>query len=153
MNTKFELQLTREISVSPQQVWKAWTSPEVLKQWWTPKPWRTVECEIDLQIGGRFYTRMQGPNGEDIPGEGCILRVEENKNLAWTDCLLPGFRPASEPFMTAVLTVEDLGNGNSQYTATVYHKDEAGKKKHEEMGFFDGWGTALSQLVEVAKSL
>ena len=153
MNHSYELVLIREIPVTPNQVWQAWTQPEILMQWWTPKPWRTVECDIDLKIGGRFYTRMQGPNGEDVPGEGCILNFEKNKSFAWTDCLLPGFQPAPEPFMSAVLTVEAIDNNNSRYVAMVYHKDEASKKQHEEMGFFDGWGTALQQMVTVAKEL
>lgn len=152
-NNRHELVLTRDIAVTPQQVWQAWTSPEIVKQWFCPKPWQTVECEIDLKPGGRFYTCMQGPNGENVGGEGCILIVEENYCFAWTDCLQPGFYPASEPFMTAILTVEELGNQQSRYTATVKHKNAEDKKRHEEMGFFDGWGTALTQLVDVAASL
>ncbi|MGZ5152518.1 MAG: SRPBCC domain-containing protein [Burkholderiales bacterium] len=51
-----------------------------------------------------------------------------------------------------MITLEAHGKG-TKYTALAIHKDEEGRKKHEEMGFYDGWGTALDQLVAVAKKM
>ncbi|MGZ5089599.1 MAG: SRPBCC domain-containing protein [Burkholderiales bacterium] len=74
------------------------------------------------------------------------------------DALEPGYRPSSRLFtcgisyFTAVITLEAHGKG-TKYTALAIHKDEEGRKKHEEMGFYDGWGTALDQLVAVAKKM
>jgi uncharacterized protein YndB with AHSA1/START domain len=59
----------------------------------------------------------------------------------------------SDPFlMTAVVALESLDNG-TKYTALVIHGDEEARKKHEQMGFHEGWGKALDQLVEVAKKM
>lgn len=68
------------------------------------------------------------------------------------DALLPGWRPAPEPFFTAVVTLQPRGAG-TLYTATAIHRDPEGRKRHEEMGFHDGWGLVLDQLVAFAKTL
>lgn len=70
--------------------------------------------------------------------------------MIWTDALLPSYRPSENPFITAILTLEPRGNG-TRYEAVVLHRDEAARKRHEEMGFHDGWGKALDQLVALMK--
>ena len=74
------------------------------------------------------------------------------ERLVWSDALLPGFRPAPEAFFTAIVTLESDGEGGTKYTAIALHRDEAGRKKHEAMGFHDGWGQCFEQLVEHIKS-
>ena len=144
---KLDLVLERVIDVPPEKVWAAWTQPEHVVKWFTPRPWSTVDCEIDLRPGGLFRTVMRSPEGEDHENVGCFLEVVENRRLVWTDALGPGWRPKAEPFMTAVISIEPHGNG-TKYTAIAIHADEETRKKHEEMGFHEGWATALDQLVE-----
>ena len=143
---RLDLVLERVVDVAPELVWKAWTEPEHVVKWFTPAPWTTVECEIDLRPGGLFRTVMRSPEGEDHPNVGCFLEVVENERLVWTDALGPGWRPAVESFMTGVILLEPHGGG-TKYTAIAIHKDEADRAKHEEMGFHEGWGAALDQLV------
>jgi uncharacterized protein YndB with AHSA1/START domain len=154
-----DLVLERVIDVPRELVWKAWTTPELMKQWFTPKPWQTTEVELDLRPGGIFRNKMKGPNeGEEFDGAGCILEVVEGSKLVWTSALGPGYRP--QPgfdgaddgafYFTAVITMEDY-EGGTKYTALVVHADEKGKQKHEAMGFHGGWGAALDQLVELMK--
>ena len=123
-------------------------------KWFTPAPWSTVECEIDLRPGGIFRTVMQSPEGERFPSIGCVLEVVERRRIAWTSVLEPGFRPSASfgdvPF-TAVITMEPTGGG-TRYSALAIHGDPDVRRRHEEMGFHDGWGKALDQLVAVAKS-
>lgn len=149
---RFDLVLTRTIDVPRARVWEAWTKPEHVMKWFTPAPWTTVACEIDLRPGGAFRTVMRSPEGKEFPNVGCYLEIVEQRKLVWTDALGPGYRPAPEPFFTAILTFEDV-RGGTQYTARALHKDTADRKKHAEMGFLDGWGKALDQLVAVAKKL
>lgn len=152
-----DLVLTREIDVPPAAVWKAWTEPERLKQWFTPRPWTTPEVEVDLRPGGIFRTVMRGPDGEEGGGTGCYLEVVPDERLIWTGALGPGFRPNPKEDMpvdmtfTAIIAMEATASG-TRYTAAVMHADAAGAKQHEEMGFFEGWGTCLDQLVEHVKS-
>ena len=151
-----DLVLERVVDVPPALVWAAWTQPEHLTQWFTPKPWQTADAEIDLRPGGIFRTVMRSPEGEDFPNVGCILEAVTNEKLAWTGALGPGYRPWSPdeasrfPFMfSAVITLEPHGSG-TKYTALAIHADPQGREKHEQMGFHRGWGAALDQLVELA---
>jgi len=149
---KLDLVLERIVDVSPELVWKAWTEPKHLMQWFTPAPWKTVDCEIDLRPGGIFRTVMRSPEGQDMDNAGCFLEIVEHRKLVFTDALLPGFRPRDGGFFTGIVTIEPV-KGGTKYTAIAVHKDEAGKKAHEDMGFHSGWGTALDQLVAYAKTM
>lgn len=143
---KLDLVLERDVDVPVERVWEAWTTPEHLRHWFVPKPWTITDCEIDLRPGGVFSTVMRSPDGEEFPNVGCYLDVVENERLVFTDTLLPGYRPAPKPFFTAALLLARRGSG-TRYTAIAIHGDEASRKNHEEMGFHDGWGTVLDQLV------
>ena len=147
-----DLVLERVIDVPVDRVWAAWTQPELIVQWFTPAPWKTVACTIDLHPGGAFRTTMESPEGEQFPNTGCILEVVDQRRLTWTSVLGAGFRPVVPadgaeglPF-TAVIAMEPAGAG-TRYTATAIHPDAALADRHREMGFHDGWGSALDQLV------
>lgn len=154
-----DLVLERILDAPRDLVWKAWTGPEHLKRWWAPKPYETPECEIDLRPGGIFYTRMTGPDGFDARGTGCFLEVVEGEKIIWTSALLPGYRPAETPEdcggfpFTAIVTLEDAGDGKTRYKAVAMHRNEADRDTHEKMGFHEGWGTCAAQLEQVAAGL
>ena len=140
-------------------VWRAWSDPELLRQWWAPRPYQTPECEMELRPGGKFYTRMTGPEGFDFRGTGCFLEIVEGERVVWTNALLPGFRPAASiedcggfPF-TAIVTFEDAGEGKTLYRAVAMHASQADRDTHEQMGFHDGWGTVAGLLGVVAGGL
>ncbi|MGE8722053.1 SRPBCC family protein [Leptospira terpstrae] len=151
-NPELDLVLERIVVVPVELVWDAWTKPEQLMHWFTPAPWKTIDCRIDLKPGGEFYTLMQSPEGKDFPNNGCFLEVVPLKKLVFTDSLISGYRPSGNSFMTAFVTMESLGAA-TKYKAVAIHKDPETKKQHEEMGFMDGWGTALDQLVAYTKTL
>jgi uncharacterized protein YndB with AHSA1/START domain len=156
---KLDLLLERTIDVPPELVWRAWTTPEHIKKWFTPAPWKTVECEIDLRPGGAFRTVMRSPEGQDFPSVGCYLEIVEMRKLVWTNALLPGYRPNESPascpdesfYFTCVIALEAHGNG-TKYSALAIHAEAAARKRHEDMGFHDGWNAALEQLVALAKT-
>lgn len=162
INPKLDLVLERVVDVPANLVWRAWTEPKHLLPWFTPAPWKTIECEIDLRPGGKFFTVMQSPEGQKFPNAGCYLEVVANQRLVWTSALQPGFRPAlvtpnpghecAELLMTAAILLEPQGN-KTKYTAIAMHAEEQSRKRHADMGFADGWGTALSQLVEYVKKM
>jgi uncharacterized protein YndB with AHSA1/START domain len=159
-DARFDLSFTRVVDVPRPLVWRAWTEPELLKPWFCPLPWKTIDCEIDLRPGGIFRTTMQSPEGQEFPGTGCYLEVAPNEKLVWTNALLPGYRPSFIPekcgtddagFMfTAMIELADHAQG-TRYTATVIHADEASCQRHAAMGFESGWGTALDQLIAMIK--
>jgi uncharacterized protein YndB with AHSA1/START domain len=149
---KLDLVLERIVDVPRELVWAAWTKPEHIVHWFAPKPWTTTHCEIDLRPGGMLSFTMRSPEGKDFPNIGCVLEVVPQERLVWTDALLPGYRPSEKPFFTAVIALEIQGKG-TRYTATAIHRDAAGRKQHEEMGFHQGWGQCLDQLVAYSKTM
>lgn len=151
LNPATDLVFERVVDVPPELVWEAWTTPEHILQWFTPAPWKTVDCRLDLRPGGEFFVMMESPEGRKFPNNGCVLYVEPGRKLVTTECLEPGFRPAANPFMTMVLELLPEGSG-TRYRAIALHKDEETRKKHEEMGFHEGFGAALDQLVALMKS-
>jgi uncharacterized protein YndB with AHSA1/START domain len=156
-----DLVLERTLNAPRDLVWRAWTDPEVLKQWFAPKPYLISELEMDLTPGGIFRIRMTGPEGFDTGhgNAGCVLEVVEGEKLTWTSALGPQYRPAEmgegcESFpMTAIVTFADAPGGKTLYRAVALHKDKADRDSHEAMGFQDGWGTCADQLEELAASL
>ncbi len=90
---------------------------------------------------------------------GTYLAIEPQRRLVWTNALGPGFRPNPKPdelslgfFFVVELTLSELPNGGTSYTAVVMHQDAAGREAHAAMGFEQGWGIALEQLVELQKA-
>jgi uncharacterized protein YndB with AHSA1/START domain len=161
-NPELDLMFERIIDVPRELVWAAWTIPEQLKQWFCPWPWQTVDCEIDLHPGGIFRTTMLSPEGQEFPNLGCYLEVIPNEKLVWTNSLEPGFRPAKLTAddkehacgnfaMTAVISLAPNANGTT-YSALVMHADKESRLEHEKMGFQEGWGAALDQLVTMIKN-
>jgi uncharacterized protein YndB with AHSA1/START domain len=158
---ELDLMLERAVDAPPALLWKAWTTPEHLMPWFCPKPWSTTECRIDLRPGGEFYTKMRSPEGQEFPNAGCYLEVQAGQRLTWTSALGPGFRPVTLPahienegappfHFTATLSLTPEGKG-TRYRAVAKHARPADREVHEKMGFTDGWGTCLDQLVEYVK--
>lgn len=147
-----DLVLRRNLTASPAQVWKAWTTPRHLRQWFTPAPVKTVEAVIDPTPGGRFYTVMQMPDGSRQENEGCILVADPNSRLVFTDSLTHGFRPSQKGFMTASIVLRPA-RGGTLYSAHVLHKTSKDRESHAAMGFEAGWSKALEQLDALAQTL
>lgn len=153
MNPETDLKLERIVDLPAEKIWEAWTNPKHYPHFFCPKPWKTSHAEIEVRPGGKFHTVMESPEGEKFPSTGCILEAIPNRKLVFTDTMGPDYRPNANPFMTAVITLEPLADGKTKYTAIALHKDAETKQKHEEMGFTQGWGIVVDQLVEYMKSL
>lgn len=157
-NNAADLILSRVVDVPPALVWTAWTVPKHLEQWYCPRPYGARVVEMDVRPGGAFHCLILDPKGdvmEDIPG--CYLEVVDKERLSFTSALTAGYRPVNGssgfPFLfTAIITFEAVNGGSCRYTVRALHGDEADARKHADMGFHDGWGTALDQLVAYAKA-
>ena len=143
-----DLVLERVVPTSREDIWAAWTKPELIVQWFAPKPWTTNSAEIDLRPGGASKFTMASPDGQEFPNTGCVLESIENERLVFTSALEPGYRPSPTPFFTGVIELEEV-QGGTLYRAIAMHKDSEDQQKHEQMGFHTGWGQCLDQLVEL----
>jgi uncharacterized protein YbaA (DUF1428 family)/uncharacterized protein YndB with AHSA1/START domain len=148
----YELSITRLIAVAREKLYRCWTEPELLKQWFCPKPWMTTFAEMDVRTGGWSQIRMQGPNGETSDTAGMYLEVVPNERLVFTDAYTRNWQPSPKPFMTGIVTFENEG-GQTRYTARVRHWTAEDRDAHEKMGFHEGWKLATDQLVELASKL
>ena len=152
MSADRELVLTRLINAPREKVYRAWTDPELMKQWFAPKPYTTPVVEIDVRPGGSAYIVMRGPDGKDLPNRGVYLEVVPNEKLVSTDAYVKAWEPSEKPFMTLILTFEDEG-GKTRYTARVRHWTVADRETHEKMGFHEGWGLCTDQLEALVAKL
>ncbi len=150
---RHELVLTRIIEASPAALYRCWTEPELMKRWFTPRPWTTPVIEVDLRPGGSNYILMRGPDGEEFPNRGVYLEIVANKRIVFTDAYTSAWEPSAKPFFTGVITFDDVGQGRTRYTARALHWRAAEREQHEAMGFHEGWGKAADQLEAVAKAL
>lgn len=148
-----ELVLTRVIDAAPQKLYRCWTEPELLKQWFAPAPYTTPHAELDVRPGGANLVVMKSPEGQEMPNPGVYLEVVPNRKLVFTDAFVAAWTPSEHPFMTVILTFEDLGGGKTRYTARVRHWTVADRERHEQMGFHQGWGICTDQLAALAGSL
>ena len=140
-----ELVISRIIDAPRERVFKAWTDPELLKQWFAPLPYTTPVAELDVRPGGANLIVMRGPDGNDLPNRGVYLEVVKNEKLVITDAYTEAWEPSEKPFMTVIVTFENEG-GKTKYTARVRHWTVSDRETHEKMGFHQGWGQCAGQL-------
>lgn len=150
-----ELSLTRLYDAPPEKVYRAWTDPELLKQWFVPKPWALSHVEHDLRPGGRALVVMRDPEGNEYPNDGVFLEVVPNRKIVTTNAYTPGWQPADpQPMkMTAIVSFEPEGEGQTRYTARAVHWSAADRDTHEQMGFHEGWGQCADQLGDLLTRL
>jgi uncharacterized protein YndB with AHSA1/START domain len=151
-NLERELTLTRIIDATPDKLFRAWTEPDLIVQWFTPPPYKTIAAEVDLRAGGSSLVVMQAPDGTEIPNRGIYLEVVKNERLVFTDAYTSAWVPSEKPFMTGILTFEEH-EGKTKYTARVMHWTVADREAHEKMGFHEGWGIATDQLEALVAKL
>jgi uncharacterized protein YndB with AHSA1/START domain len=147
-----ELVLVRVINAPPEKLFRAWTEPDLLKQWFTPKPWTVSAAELDVRPGGKNLVVMRSPEGQEFPNRGVYLEVARNRRLVLTDAYIDAWTPSEKPFMTATITFDAEGNG-TKYTARVLHWSIADREAHEKMGFHQGWSLATDQLEALVATL
>lgn len=150
--TDRDLVLTRLIDAPPAAVFQCWTTPSLMTKWFTPPPYETIHAEVDLRPGGANLVVMRSPEGVEMPNHGIYLEVVPNEKLVITDAYTSAWEPAEKPFMTIILTFENV-NGKTQYTAFARHWSIADREAHENMGFHAGWGVATDQLAALAATL
>lgn len=147
-----DLSFTRTLAVPRQLVWECWTEPKHIPHFFVPKPNKVTAVDIDLRVGGRFNTQFD-VEGNVMDNHGVYLEIIPGQKLVFTDTYTEGWKPAPEPFMTAILLLADTADGGTSYTAIARHRNPDSRKMHADMGFFDGWGTVVTQLEAYAQGL
>ena len=152
LDPETDLSFTRTLAVPRSLVWECWTQPRHIPHFFVPRPHKVTACDIDLRVGGRFNTTFE-VDGNAMDNHGVFLELIPDERLVFTDAYSEGWKPAPDPFMTAILLLADAPGGGTTYTAIARHRTPETRKAHEDMGFYGGWGTVVDQLVEYAQGL
>ena len=153
MNPDLDLTLHRIIRAPRTTVWRAWTDPAQLAQWWVPAPTVARVDRLEVRPGGAFVTSMSDDGVEFVPHmDASFLVVDDLERLAFTNAIDSRWRPARpDPIaMVAEILLDDHPDG-TDYRVVVRHGDPAARARHEELGFFDGWGSVTEQLATLAE--
>ena len=149
-SAQHELVLERKLDATPEQLFRCWTEPELMKQWFVPKPWTITRAETDVRTGGGSLVVMRSPEGQETPCAGVYLEVVPNRKIVFTDAYTAGWVPTEKPFFTAIVSFEPSEDGKTRYTARARHWRREDLEAHEQMGFHEGWGQCAEQLAELA---
>lgn len=147
-----DLVLTRFIDASPEALFRCWTEPALIEQWFVPKPWTIARADVDLRVGGANLIVMRSPEGEEMPNRGIYLEIVPGRRIVFTDAYIQAWTPSEKPFMTGIITFEPE-DGGTRYTARVRHWTKTDRDAHEQMGFHEGWGQCANQLAALAATL
>lgn len=149
------LTITREFDAPRDLVWKAWTEPEHISQWFGPEGFSTRIDEYELKSGGRFTYVMIGPDGKEYPGTSLFKEVTPKDRIVATDEFgddMKAENPDLPAGMIVTETFEDLGS-KTKVTISIEHLSAADKKKHEDMGVVAGWNSSLDKFERHLASL
>jgi uncharacterized protein YndB with AHSA1/START domain len=108
-----ELVLELVLDAPKEKLYRGWTEPELMKQWFAPKPWTTPHVQTDVRPGGASTVVMRSPEGQEFPNPGQYLEIVPNEKLVFTDAFVGDWAPSEKPFFTAILTFEDAGEGKT----------------------------------------
>ncbi|SEH67365.1 Uncharacterized conserved protein YndB, AHSA1/START domain [Rhizobium tibeticum] len=144
-----ELVLVRQFDAPREKIFRAWTDPVLMKEWFVPRPWSIADAKLDVRPGGSNLIVMRSPDGREFANRGVYLEIVENEKIVFTDAFTSAWVPSEKPFFVGIVLLEDLGNGRTKYTAKARHWTAADKEQHEQMGFHEGWGKCADQLAEL----
>lgn len=141
------LTIERTFDAPVELVWEAWTQPGHIAQWWGPKGMEINILEHNFTVGGNWKYAMPMPNGGEFISEGTYSEIVEFEKIVTS----ADFKPMTEG-VTLSISFERNGE-QTNFTFSVIHPTEEYCKQQEEMGFYNGWGSAMDRLDEVIGTL
>jgi uncharacterized protein YndB with AHSA1/START domain len=144
-----EIVITRIFNAPRELVFKAWTEPKHIEQWWGPEGFTTRVTEFDLRPGGRSRYVMIGPDGTEYPAKGVFREIVFPERIVTTDEFDEGIEEVLDADlpqgMLLTVTFEDL-DGKTKLTIRIEHESADDRRKHEEMGVVAGWNSSFDCL-------
>jgi uncharacterized protein YndB with AHSA1/START domain len=146
--TDEQILITREFDAPRELVYKAYTTPELVRRWWHAKRGEMTVCEIDLRVGGEWRYVMVARGDMEVAFHGEYREIVPNERLVSTE-VFEGF-PDAESLNTLTLSETD---GRTKLEILVQHETKEHRDAHVNSGMEDGLQDALDLLEEVAGSL
>lgn len=135
-----EIITTRVFDAPRDLVFKAWTNPKSLAQWWGPDGFRTTIQEMDVRAGGSWRLVMHGPDGRDYQNESIFLEVIENEILS--------YEHTSPPVFVATVVFEPQGGKTKVTLWMLFDTDEEREKTVKVFGAIEGGKQTFARLAE-----
>ena len=146
--TDEQILIRREFDAPKHLVYEAWTTPELVKRWWSGQRGEMTTCEIDLRVGGRWRYVMVADGGFEVAFHGEYREIVPNERLVSTEVYEGA--PGAPALDTLTLTEAD---GRTTLTLLVEHASKEARDAHIDSGMEDGLQEAMDLLEEVAGSL
>ncbi len=142
-----QILITREFGAPRHLVYRAWTTPELIKRWWSGDRGVVTIAEIDLRVGGAWRYVMTANAGFEVAFHGEYLQIVPDERVVWTEVFEA--MPDAEAVNTLTLTEKD---GRTTAALLVQHTSQADRDAHVNSGMEDGLQEALDHLEQVAIS-
>ena len=149
--TDEQILITREFDAPKHLVYKAWTTPELVKRWWSAKRGEVTIAEIDLRVGGRWRYVMVADGGVEVGFRGEFREIVPNERIVSTE-IYEGLPEGLEEEALNTVTFTEAA-GRTTLTVLVQHTTKEHRDGHIESGMEDGLQDALNLLEQVARSL
>ena len=143
-----QILITREFDAPAELVYRAWTTPELIKRWWAGKRGTVTLAEVDLRVGGSWRYVMTANAGFEVAFHGEYREIIANERLVYTEVFEGA--PDAEAVSTLTLAEQDQ---RTTVTILVQHANQESRDAHVNSGMEDGLQEALDDLEEVAVSL
>ena len=151
-----EIVITRIFDAPRELVFKVWTEPQHIAQWWGPQGFTTRVTEMDFRVGGKWRYVMMGPDGTEYPIKGVFREIVPLERIVTSDEFDEGFEKVMNADLPrgiiATTVFEDLAD-KTKLTIRIRHESADDRRKHEEMGVLGGWNSSLDCLEEHLRSM
>jgi uncharacterized protein YndB with AHSA1/START domain len=146
--TDEQILIAREFAAPKHLVYRAWTTPELVKRWWSGRRGEVTSAEIDLRVGGTWRYVMVANEGFEVAFHGEYRELVPNERIVSTE-VYEGF-PDGEALDTLTLTEAD---GRTTLTILVQHSSKEHRDAHIDSGMEGGMQEGMDLLEQVAVSL
>jgi uncharacterized protein YndB with AHSA1/START domain len=146
--TSTQILITREFDAPRHLVYQAWTTPELIKRWWSARRGEVREADVDLRVGGRWRWVMIADGGFEVAFHGEYREIVPNERIVFSEV----FEGAPDAGAVTTVTLSEK-DGRTTVTILVQHENQEHRDMHIESGMEDGLQDALDLLEQVALSL
>jgi uncharacterized protein YndB with AHSA1/START domain len=150
--TDDQIVITRDFDAPPHLVYRAYTTPELVKQWWSGNRGEVTSAEIDLRVGGRWRYVMVADDGQEVAFHGEYREIVPNERLVSTEVYeMPGAPPDAEGTLNTATFAER--DGRTRLTVLVQCPSRDVRDAIIDSGMEGGMQEAMDRLEQVASSL
>lgn len=128
-------------------VWMAWSQPEHIANWWSPKGIKTKIIEHEFKVGGKWKFEMPMPDGKEFIAEGVYTEIVKYEKIFST----ADFKPMTEG--VEIQAIFRKNGDKTDFTFNIVHATAEYRIQQEKMGILNGWGSVIDRLEELLKSI